>query len=264
MSRTRLLLLCALLWPVSALAQFSADYQTNVINGVVSNWSGGYIVGSNTVFNLLRIENGGVLSNGFSYIGYEVVASNNSVIVSGSGSRWNSGYLFVGLFGSGCQLTITNGARVETSGEGAVGAGYFFISSNDIVTVTGSNSVWNITETLKVGDVGAGNLLLISDGGAVYDRDGLLGVEPQAVGSNTVIVSGAGSVWSNRAYLSIGNNASGDRIIITDGGALYDDTGHIGVNPNVSNGVVTVSGPGSVWRNFGNYLSPTSATGACV
>ena len=51
-----------ILLSATAFAQFTANYQTNVISGVVSNWSGNYIVGSNTVFDLLRIDNGGVLT----------------------------------------------------------------------------------------------------------------------------------------------------------------------------------------------------------
>jgi hypothetical protein len=71
----------------AARAQFTADSQTNVISGVVSNRAGDYVVGSNTVHNLLRIENAGVLSNGFGYASFE-----GSVVVTGSGSVWNNRY----------------------------------------------------------------------------------------------------------------------------------------------------------------------------
>ena len=53
MSRTRPLLLCALLWPLSAFAQFSGDYQTNIISDVTNNWienERDYVVGNNTIF----------------------------------------------------------------------------------------------------------------------------------------------------------------------------------------------------------------------
>jgi hypothetical protein len=45
-------------------AQFTANDQTNTIDGVVSNWPGDYVVGSNTFNDALQILNGGVLSNG--------------------------------------------------------------------------------------------------------------------------------------------------------------------------------------------------------
>ncbi len=113
MNRKRLLLLCAWLSGVSALAQFGADYQTNVISGVVSNWAGDYIVGSNTVFDLLRVEDGGLLSNAAGVIGYEGTATNNSAVVAGSGSVWsNADTLTVGHFSGGSVLTVSNGGRV--------------------------------------------------------------------------------------------------------------------------------------------------------
>ena len=56
--RNALLVLCVVLGAISistTKAQFSSDYQTNIISGVVSNWNGDYIVGNDTAFDLLRI-----------------------------------------------------------------------------------------------------------------------------------------------------------------------------------------------------------------
>src|SRR5208282_6588728 len=60
-------------------AQYMDDFQTNIISGVTSNWvdnpanpNAGYVVGSNFVDDALLINGGGVLSNGYGYIGYEV------------------------------------------------------------------------------------------------------------------------------------------------------------------------------------------------
>ena len=88
----------------SAEAQYTANYQTNTISGVVSNWAGDYVVGNANVFDVLQIINSGVLSSsGDSYIGYTTASSNNSVLVTGSGSVWsNLGDIFlVGNKGSG-------------------------------------------------------------------------------------------------------------------------------------------------------------------
>ena len=53
------------LFAQQARAQFTADFQTNTISGVTSNWVGTfYTVGSNTMSDALRVINGGVLSNG--------------------------------------------------------------------------------------------------------------------------------------------------------------------------------------------------------
>ena len=55
-------------------AQYAGNSQTNIISGVVSNWTGDYLVGSNTFADALLIQNGGVLSNGNGYLGYEIGA----------------------------------------------------------------------------------------------------------------------------------------------------------------------------------------------
>src|SRR5436309_1255619 len=83
----------------TARAQFDADYQTNVISGVVSNWVGNYIVGSNTIYDALFIQNGGTLSNQYTYIGRESTGQNNSVTITGFSSMLSADYsVFVGYF----------------------------------------------------------------------------------------------------------------------------------------------------------------------
>src|SRR5213593_822448 len=82
----------SILGAVRARGQFTADFQTNTISGVVSNWAGNgsYVVGSNTFFNTLRVLGGGALSNGSGIVGYTAAASNATVIVSDTGSRWTN------------------------------------------------------------------------------------------------------------------------------------------------------------------------------
>ena len=93
---------------VAAQAQFTSNGKTNIISGVTSNWGGNgtYVVGSNTFKDVLQIINGGVLSNGAAYIGYEIGGSNNAVTVTGTGSVWsNSSDLYIGDNGPGNSLT---------------------------------------------------------------------------------------------------------------------------------------------------------------
>src|SRR5438093_779749 len=99
-----------------AQAQFSADYQTNIISGVASNWPGNYYVGSNTVFDLLQIDSGGSLTNGTGWLGYESNALYNSALITGSGSVWKcNGDLYVGNSGGDCRLVIENSGVVYNS-----------------------------------------------------------------------------------------------------------------------------------------------------
>ncbi|MGP8019737.1 MAG: hypothetical protein ACLPRE_01890, partial [Limisphaerales bacterium] len=45
-----------------ASGQYTSNFQTNTISGVTNNWSGDYVVGSNTFADALLVRNGGVLS----------------------------------------------------------------------------------------------------------------------------------------------------------------------------------------------------------
>ena len=87
-------------------------------NGWVTIYGvGDYYVGSNYVFDALQISSSGVLSNGAGRIGYTAAATNNSVLVTDTGSVWtNSSTLNVGLSGSSNSLVITNGGTVFGNG----------------------------------------------------------------------------------------------------------------------------------------------------
>jgi hypothetical protein len=51
----------------AARAQYTDNFQTNIISGITSNWVGAYLIGNITYGDVLLIENGGVLSNRISY-----------------------------------------------------------------------------------------------------------------------------------------------------------------------------------------------------
>ena len=98
--------------PRSSEAQYTADFQTNIISGVTSNWTGDYRIGCNTFANVLLIQNNGVLYNSIGYLGYASGSSNNNVVVTGIGSVWsNRSPVYVG-FGFNNNLVISNGGQV--------------------------------------------------------------------------------------------------------------------------------------------------------
>ncbi|NJN06187.1 MAG: hypothetical protein HC814_07225, partial [Rhodobacteraceae bacterium] len=75
--------------------------------------------------------------------------------MTGSGSLWtNNGFLHIGSWGSSNTLLIANGGTVANS-VGRIGSA----SSNNLVTVTGTNSLWN-SGFLAVGSFGSLNTLL--------------------------------------------------------------------------------------------------------
>jgi fibronectin-binding autotransporter adhesin len=234
-----------LLFDTPARAQYTADYQTNIVSGVTSNWSGDSIIGnSGTYADVLLIQSGGVLSNGTGYVGYGTGYSmgDNEVIISGTGSVWNnSGSLDTGDMSDNNQLIVTNGGTLYSVG-GVVGD---LSSQNNMVLITGAGSVWNNASNLTVGVANAGNnSLTIADGGAVYNTVGTLAIGTDSGGS-TVVVTGSGSVL-NTGTLELDSDPGGNSMIVSNGGVVNSTSSGIGGNQNNS---VLITGKGSVWNS---------------
>ncbi|MBI3882158.1 MAG: hypothetical protein HY301_19120 [Verrucomicrobia bacterium] len=230
---------------------YSSNNNTALVTGINSYWSNrnDLHVGESGSGNRLVISNGGLVGNVFGAIGYNASSSNNEVVVTGSNSVWNnSDDLFVGYYGTGNRLTISNG--------GLVGALFSFIgyeSTNNTVLVTGTNSSWSHSNDLYVGDIGASNHLVISNGGWVSDGTGYLGVT--SAGSNSdVVVTGTNSIWSNRFELRVGGN--GNRLVVSNGGTVFASNAiNLGMTLTMSNNVISVGG---------GFLTVSNAAGTGV
>jgi len=244
-----------------AYAQYSANFQTNIISSVTNNWSGDYIVGSNAFADALLIQAAGVLSNANGYLGYEVGGSNDSALVSDLHSIWrNAGALYVGYSGFGSSLTISNhGAVISTNGF----VGYNSNSTTNNVLVTGAGALWTGLANLYVGFSGSDNSLVINGSGTVHSAAGYIGNGTSA-SENSVVVTGSGSVWDKLNTLFVGNSGACNSLVISNGGQVvnaYNSFGppvgpvYIGYNSSSSNNSVLVSGTNSVWKNTASILS---------
>jgi len=255
------LLACAAFSP-SGYAQFSADYQTNIISGVISNWTGNYFVGSNTFANVLLIQNGGILSNSAGYLGGLTGSSNNNVLVTDQGSVWkNASILYVGNDGSYNSLEINNNGKVISS-SGYIGRH----SYSNSVCVAGIGSVWTNGGNLTVGSSGSGNSLVISNAGQVMNASGVVGENPGAR-RNNVLVTGLNSVWSNRTDLFVGRLGAGNRLEIRDGGRVYSGNACLsyegGSSQSESNSVL-VTDSGSLWNSSGSLIVGDHGSGSSL
>jgi len=209
-------------------------------------------IGINGTNNTLTISSGGIVSNGQSsnggVIGFATTASNNSVLVTGSGSRWsNSVNLTIGYDGSGNSLVISNAGTARDS-NGYIG--YTTNASNDTALVTGISSLWSNSGSLYVGSDGSGNSLTISNSGSVKDSNGYIGYTTNA-SNDTVQVTGSGSLWNNSGSLYVGSDGSGNSLTISNTGSVKDSNGYIGYTTNASNDTVLVTGTNSLWTNSG-------------
>jgi T5SS/PEP-CTERM-associated repeat protein len=209
-------------------------------------WEGTYIyVGDVASTNAqLYVTNGAeaLLSNDLE-IGNDDTAVSNLVMVAGPGSVLSNTYTaYVGIFGGGNQLTISN-QGAQFTGNSYVG----LYSSGNRATVTGTNSLWRHTSSLVVGSTGSSNRLEILNGGTVISPVASIGSDHLTI-SNQALVSGAGSQWIVTNSLFAGAAGRGHTLIISNQGGLQSGTAIVG-NSSATNSRVILTGTGSSWTN---------------
>ena len=146
------------------------------VTGSNSSWisSGDLYVGYAGQSNRLVISDGGFVSNvnGFDD-GISPTDAFNSVLVTGSGSRWrNSGNLTFGLGGHDNSLVISNGGIVTVGGVSIIGD--LSTATNNSVLVTGNNSLFSNSGTITIGNAGSGTLT-VANGGRLIATQILIG-----------------------------------------------------------------------------------------
>ena len=251
-------------------AQYTANFQTNMISGVTSNWAGSYIVGNTNFADALLIQSAGVQLNsgGDNFVGYASSGSNNSVVVSGAGSAWSNHLaLVVGRSGAGNSLVISNGGHVHSFYEpigyfGSGFVGYNQGSSNNFVLSTDTGSVWSNDNTFSIGSEGSGNSLIISNGGQMVNGNGYIGGGGLGSGgkNNSVLVTGPGSVWDNNGVVDVGGGkGSSNSLTIANGGQVISTAGLVGDVP--SGDGVLVRDSGSVWSITSNLVMGFNSRG---
>ena len=152
----------------------------------------------------------------------------------------------MGQNGSANRLIVSNGAVVCAGSDGVIGVSSTAASNSVSVTDPGSQLL--LTSTLLVGSNGPLNRLVISNGGFVSEGFGLIGASAGGSG-NEVMVTGTGSVWSNRLDCRVGDTGPGNQLVVSNGGMVLADAGYIGFGSTSSSNFVLVTGPGSLWTN---------------
>ena len=268
-------------WNTSASDQFYiGDYGQGTLtisNGGAVNSNGAYLAfqpgstgnvlisGSGSQWNIsgtlnvglygqgtLTIQNGGVVNSSDAGIGGYGTGSSGVVTVSGTGSEWNVGSLFVGdaSYGQGT-LNIRNGGTVNTDEGVYIGPG--------TVTVSGSGSRWNVDYSFVVGNGGSGSLNISS--GAIVSSSIGINIEPLSSLSihnagilNTVggfafvggsaLVTDPGSQWTYDFGVIVAGSGS---LTVQNGAVLEGDDGDVGYH-NLGRPTVMITGSGSQWN----------------
>jgi len=215
-------------------------------------------VGSNGAFNRMVVSNGAFLNNNSGLVGDGAASGNNFALVTGGGSVWtNRTDLTVGVSGRDNHMIISNGARVVSRiGNVGLNSG----SSNNLVLVTGSGSVWTNHLDLNVGVNERFNRLVIEAGGQAGGDNGRVGAG-FASDNSEAVVTGPGSLWSSRTDLAVGLNSGNNRLVVSNGAAVMaGNNGRVGAVTGATNNVVVVTGLGSLWGNqFELYVGEAGA-----
>ncbi|WP_353702013.1 autotransporter domain-containing protein [Bradyrhizobium sp. INPA03-11B] len=216
--------------------------------------NGGYIgqAGSGT----LTVSNGGrVASAGNVYVGFN---ASGSMTVTGAGSQLTvtANDLWISRNGD-ATVNIANGGVVNAQNTSlGIGTGIAH------VTVDGVGSALNM-RNIVVGDSNTsapGSVLTISNGATASDRNGLIGFNPGATG--TVVVTGAGSSWTNTAGVVVGRFGNGT--LIVSSGATVSSAGAIQIAEQAgSNGFLAIGSQiGSAASAAGTVAAPSILFGA--
>lgn len=151
-------------------------------------------------------------------VGFGSNASGNSLTVEDADSTFtvsSPNTLIIGDDGDASALLIQNGGAVEGHNARLARSAN---SANNTVAVTGTDSRWTNTGTIRVGTLGPGNTVIVSaDGAASFDGNAFIG-HGLAAANNTATVTGMGSSWSS-AILVVGLASTGNVLNVVDGGA---------------------------------------------
>lgn len=190
-----------------------------------------------------------------------------TLLLTGSGTVWHDiapsgggqGGMSIGDNGAAGTLTVTSGAALTDDSFANIGDG-----GTGVATV-GNHGVWRVGQGVIVGDnTGESGTLNITTGGTLTtdtagtDYGDIVGDNGASGGTlaatGTVVVDGAGSLWSSGSNLTIGNQGTGAVTVQNDGSIGISGqivvggygTGSNGSGPSTGNGTLTIQSGGTV------------------
>ena len=219
---------------------------TLALNGGTLNATNDLVVGYFTAGNALDVTAGGSATAGSITVGLDAAASNNTVLVSGTGSvLQTAGLVYLGESGSSNSLAIEGGGKVLSQASDAV-IGFAAGANGNTLSISGTGSIFSNNATFYVGRTGAGNSLTVQSNASLVTKNSRIGGDA-ASSNNVVTVSGAGSVWTNTGSMRVGSSGSGNSLVVSNGGTVEvrgnTFVGYLGTTS--SNNSVIVSGAGS-------------------
>ena len=197
----------------------SSSNNTLVVNGSALTLYNFVDVGlNNSTGNLMVITNGGSVSGTNNLWVGAGASSSNTLVVTGSNSSLTVDGTTVGIYigdgGNRNSLIISNGATMTSQGQAYIGTLTSFNTnsstpgSNNLVLITGSNSLWTSSANIIVGDSGSGSLT-VANGGTLTAPTVVLGSSNSAVGTLNYGSAGDTAVNTlNVGSINFGNGAA--------------------------------------------------------
>lgn len=213
----------------------------------------------NSSSNSWVIADGVRLTGQFARMGFNN-ATNNSVLITGSGTRWSNQVFQLGVASSvGNQMTMSNGATVDVLNDVYVGDSY---SHSNRMILTGSGTRLSMSNNMSWMLIGNNlahhNTLVASNGAEIKSYNARVG---NGSTSTLAQVSGAGTVWTNYRDFKLGDSGSANKLTVDSGGRLVSDELYAAQGTASSNNTVTVSGAGSRLTLVTNlYVGANGAT----
>ena len=183
----------------------------------------------------------------------QFTGNNQTNTISGVTNNWAGSY----IVGSNYVADVLLVQNAGVLSNGASYIGYATGASNNaaIVSSTGSiwSSVWRSDGSQFVGYSGAGNSLVISNGGGVVAWRAFLGYNSSA-SNNTVRVTGYNSRWYlYSGDLYVGTAGGANSLVVSNRGVVTVDQ-YVRIGYNSSNNVVVVTDSGTLLCNFAGNL----------
>ena len=163
----------------------------------------------------------------------------SGAVISSGDTSLVSGRIGVNLLGT---MTV-DGGSTQTNTFPIVGVNP---GSDGRATVTGVGSQWNVTNVLRIGSAGHGELV-VGDNGEVSADSSTIGEVSGSVG--TVRALDSGTLWTNSGLLVVGD--AGNAHMEIRNGANATSAGGAIASLSGSVGSVLVTDAGSLWDNSG-------------
>ena len=215
--------------------------------GTIWSNSGYIFMGASGSRNAMILSNGAAFSDSHAGIGGIIAgdstaSAGNLLHVTGTGTMLISRHgLTVGRSGSQNLLLQSEGARLVTA---SVDIGQGCVARENLAFITGAGTVWSNGQ-LQVGFCSTNNHLVVSNGAQVFA--GLVRSSVQGGASNTMTVTGPGSLLRAAGDLIVGNSGTANSLLIADGGRVEGRNDRIGWSGG--NHAASLFSTGTSWSN---------------